>query len=642
MKNKRLLTSLSFIDEKYVKEAEPKMKASSSPLKILGRVACFALVIALSLYLFIPLKNDEPDLTAYQQSEYFPLIETISDYRYTPNPYKNNFQYLTAVISTIGSGLFGGLLNGDVAVDYDASAPESDGGYVETTDNQVAGVIEADLLKRTDTHIFRIGVGVLTVYTIDKEATTAVASFDLPAFEDEYNSRGYNTEMYLSGDGKTVTVIKKYNDRSYKSKIGVMSIDVSDLANIKATKMISVDGSYNSSRMVDGKLLLITEYSVSAKQIEYDKPETYVPKITDNGVTECIKFKDIIYPEKLTNMRYSVVALMSEGSLELLGANALLNFYNDIYVSENNVYVTREYEDQITISEENSSYVVMDKSDIVVLGYTGDSLENKGILTVEGFIKDQYSMDEKDGYLRVVTSTNDYCFGENEENADVDILIGDKRESASLTVFKLEGLEKIAEVKDFAPEGEEAVSVRFDGDTAYVCTAVVVTFSDPVYFFDLSDYANITYTDTGEIEGFSSSLIQLGDGFLLGIGEEDSQYGKVEVYEELDGKVESVDKYLFDGVYSTDYKSYYVNRENNLFGFGIDYLYDKETGKTYDTYVLLAFDGYELVEVVSVRIKFGTPDRVRAFVDDGYLYITDDTKIEVVPIEASIEAQPEE
>ena len=78
MKNERLLESLSFIDEKYIKEAEPKMKASTfSTRQILGRVACLALVIALSLYLFIPFSTKGPNLTAYQGSEYFPIIESV-------------------------------------------------------------------------------------------------------------------------------------------------------------------------------------------------------------------------------------------------------------------------------------------------------------------------------------------------------------------------------------------------------------------------------------------------------------------------------------------------------------------------------------------------------------------------------------
>ena len=646
MKNKRLLSSFSFIHSEYVKEAEPKMKTSSkSPLKALGRVACFILAVALGLYLFIPFSQQGPDLTAYQSSEYFPIIERIADYRYYPNPYKNNFQ---AIVADIGDFFdsFGSLAKGDAT----APAPEDgadmngspNGNYQETTDNQVNGVVEADLMKRTDKYIFRLGRGKLRVYSIEKEATKCVAEFKIPVFADEYSERYHEREMYLSTDARTITLIAPYTTKEYGSRIRIISIDVSDLANINIKKTVSIDGSYNSSRMVDGKLLLITEYRVNGGTIDYEKPETYVPSITENDVTSCIKFEDIIYPDELGSTRYSVVALLDEDTLELKKANALLDFYNDIYVSNNNVYVTKEYSTKTDI-DENNSYKSVRMTDVVVLGYEGETLENKGILTVEGEVKDQYSMDEYEGHFRVVTSTREQTVTENRNGRDVvmtdDIPVSNRLNlSASLTVFNLESMEKIAEVKNFAPTGESVSSVRFDGSTAYVCTAVVQTFTDPVFFFDLSDYSNITYTGTGVIDGFSSSLIQLGDGFLLGIGEKDWQYRKIEVYEERDGEVVSVAEYCYTGLHATDYKAYFIDRENDMFGFYVTSEYDPDLDyydrTYYDAYVLLHFNGYELIEVVKINMNRGynEPDRIRSFTCDGYLYITTDDSIEVINI----------
>ena len=640
MKNKRLLNSFSFIDEKYVKEAEPKMTNSTRSFKkIIGMVACFAIVIALSLYLFIPISQQMPDLSAYSSSEYFPIIERISAYRYQPSPYKNNFEHLTGELGDMFSGFMKGKADYDGgfagAPELDAApesgAPTDNGSYVESTDNQVNGVIEADLQKRTDKYIFRLGMGTLKVYTIDKDETKRVADFTIPSLDDEYAPRNNQKEMYLSEDGNTVTVIAPYFSRDYyNSKVRIISIDVSDLNDIKVKKNVVIDGTYSSSRMVDGKLLLISDFYASGGDIDYNNPETYVPMITDGEKQECIKFENIIYPEEIKSIRYSVVALMDENSLELLGANALLDYANDIYVSENNVYVTREYNKIIPVGD-NGAYVNMATVDIAVVGYSDGALDFKGTLTAEGTVKDQYSMDEYKGHLRVVTSTNAWESSRTEKDAHLaNEIIGEKSRSATLTVFKLDGLTKVAEVRSFAPQGEEAASVRFDGDTAYVCTAIVVTFTDPVYYFDLSDYSNITYTDTGVIDGYSDSLIQLGDGFLLGIGREDRQYGKVEVYEERNGEVVSVGKYTFEGEYGNDYKSYYIDREKDMFGFGIAYLYDEETGRSYNAYVLLVFNGYELVEVASVRMNFDYPDRVRAFVEDSYLYVTDDKQIVVV------------
>ena len=646
MKEKRLLQSLNYIDDKYVKEAEPKMKSTSnSPLKTFAKVACIILVMSLGLYLFIPFSTKGPNITAYQGSEYFPIIERISAYRYQPSPYKNNFQYLAAEISD----LFGSLSKMDgVAGDSapEDSAPEMNGSangkYEETTDNQVEGVIEADLMKRTDKYIFRLGLTKLMVYDINKDNTSCIASFDIPGFEDERSDRYYEREMYLSEDANTITVISPYYDDNYDMRLRVISIDVSDLSNINIKKTISIDGNYNSSRMVDGKLLLITEYYAKGGEIDYNSPETYVPSITENGNSSVIKFEDIIYPDEINSMRYSVVALIDEGSLELMKAYALLDFYQDIYVSENNVYVTKEYNVREDIGEDGAFKSTM-MTDIAVLGYNGDTLVNKGVLTTEGLVKDQYSMDEFENHLRVVTSTTEQTVAAQKFGKEIEVIdengnvISSKIiRSANLTVFSLETFGKVGEVKSFAPNGESVESVRFDGNTAYVCTAIVQTFTDPVFFFDLSDYSNITYTDTGVIDGFSSSLLQLGDGFLLGIGRENWEYNKVEVYEERDGQVVSVDVYKYNGAHSSSYKGYLVDRENDYFGFAISQMYDYTADRYqfYDVYVLLHFNGYELVEVVKVRIDdMGNyPDRIRAFIDDGYLDVTCDKKISVINI----------
>ena len=641
MKNRRLLQSLSFIDDKYVKEAEPKMAKSTSTNPLIA-VACLALVAILGLYLFIPLKPNTVDLSVYADSEYSPLIAAIDNYVYKPKQYKNNFNRIINTFS-FGFKLAAGSKGDASSPDLEESMGSPNNGYVETTDNQVVGVIEADLLKRTETHAFRLGINqgtdILKIYTVNGENSEEIATLDIPKFTDEVSTTS-SGEMYLSLDGKTVTVIKNYSTKAESqkyttSKVGITSIDVSDLTAPAVKKQVSIDGSYNTSRMVDGKLLLISKYSVRSSEIDYSNPETFVPTITDGDTTKCIEFENIIYPDKLTNLRYTVVSLMSENGLQMLGANALLCYNSDVYVSNENVYVTRDYSITDSFDGSDQRHYFRTLTDISILKYADGTLENRGTVTVDGSIRNQYSMDEYEGHLRVVTSTIDRLYVNGPQYVDkATELLADKRESASLTVFNLDTNEKIAEVRDFAPENEEAMSVRFDGKKAYVCTAEVVKNTDPVYFFDLSDYSNITYTDTGVIDGFSTSLIQLGDGYLLGIGQENASYNKVEVYEEIDGKVVSVDKYLFQGNYSTDYKAYFIDRESDMFGFAIEY----RTGDGIETfehvYVLLAFKGYELVEMYEINFgkTYTNPSRVRVFMIDDYLYFTNDTEMKVYNI----------
>ena len=642
MKNKRLLESLSFIDEKYIKEAEPKMKTSTfSTRQILRRVACLALVIALSLYLFIPFSTKGPDLTAYKGSEYFPIIERIADYRYKPSPYKNNFQYITAGVTDL-FGSFGKLTGGAPGMDDNAAgAPDmgdGNGSYVETTDNQVAGVIEADIVKRTDKYIFRLTDTHLKIYDINKEETTKITELQIPHVVKDLKKSGNYTEMYLSEDGNTVIIVALYFEWNIHNadtdKVGITALDVSDIHNIKEKTSVIIDGKYNTSRMVNGKLLLISDYEVKSSNIDYASPETYVPRITRGDISECINIEDIIYPDEIKSTKYSIVATMDASSLEVLSANALLDFSSNVFVSESNVYVTREYSAKTEVAEDGS-YANKVMSDVAVLGYENGVLENKGVFTVEGETKDQYSMDEYEGHLRIVTSTSESLY--KSDNGDYDYFTG-RKENVSLTVFNIESGEMIAEVKSFAPDGEEATSVRFDGNTAYVCTAEVVTFCDPVYFFDLSDYGNITYTDTGVIDGFSSTLIQLGDGFLLGIGEESWDKSKIEVYTEMDGQVVSVAKYVFEGWYTTEYKSYFIDRESNTVGIPVSNVptirteYGDNVVWYVDGYLLFTFDGENYSTRIIEKKWYNELERVRAFADDGYLYITTDMDITVEKI----------
>ena len=247
-------------------------------------------------------------------------------------------------------------------------------------------------------------------------------------------------------------------------------------------------------------------------------------------------------------------------------------------------------------------------------------------------MKDQYSLDEHNGQLRVVTTTN-YAISKdtvitNGNNVTHNTIVTG-RTNANLYCVDTASMAVIGEVKSFAPDGESVQSVRFDGNMAYVCTSLV--FSDPVFFFDLSDINNITWRDTGTIQGYSSSLINLGDGFLLGIGLGDWDTVKIEVYEERDGAVTSVCKYeVRNASYSTVYKSYLVDRENGLIGFGITD-YGRVDAQERGRYILLYFDNYNLMELVNTDL-LGDDHYKRGVYIDGYLYLFSKQAFKVVQV----------
>ena len=316
---------------------------------------------------------------------------------------------------------------------------------------------------------------------------------------------------------------------------------------------------------------------------------------------------------------------LDESTLKIEGQSAFLSYSENVYVSHNNIFLTHVYAD----TKKDGEYSVRNSmTEITALSYK-DSFEKKGTAVVRGYVKDQWSMDEYEGILRVVTTTNATKIPEKYFQGgyiSLETLITATGDSnASLYCIDLKNFNVVAKVEDFAPPREEVRSVRFDKTTAYVCTAIEV--SDPVYFFDLSDLHNITYKETGNIDGFSSSLVNMGNGYLLGIGQENWDTFKVEIYTETETGVEGFCKYTRQNVmYSEDYKAYYIDRENQLIGLGIidysmDFLVDKPSPDTVNSrYILLHFDGYNLIELLNVELP-GDNSLKRGVYIDGYMYL---------------------
>ena len=636
MKKKKWYQAFSLVDDDFIAEAHPdrtvKPKRNKAWISILAACACFALLIS-NLWLFIPYNTTPPDVSKYADSEYFGLIQKLNVLTFQPPKYKNNGEKLWASITDIAFGVFdtavGGAMPPTSAAPLD---PIPENNYEEITDNQVAGIIEADRIKRSDTHIYYLDREVLRIYSIDKENTIEVGSYTL--YEGAKYSYMYQWEFYLSADCNTVTVITQHYDAEVGETgryVKLISLDVSDPANITKTKEFSITGSYMSSRLTEGSILLMTEFAIS--NLDFDNESSFLPQINQGNGFVSIPAEGIVSPEELNTPRYTVVMKLDEDTLNLEGTAAYLSYTDDVYVSENHVFLTRVFaektEDEKGVTTRNSM------TEISCLTYGGHSFENKGSITLRGYVKDQWSMDEYEGILRVFTTTNATVVASSGQSNqklmyEPSLQTATGQSNASLYCVDLSTFEVVASVIDFAPPREEIQSVRFDGDTAYVCTSVEL--SDPVFFFDLSDLQNITYKDTGTIEGFSTSLINLGNGYLLGIGRGNSWNSfKVEVYEETADGVRSVSAYeLPRAEYSTVYKSYYINREHQLVGLAvIDW-----SGGNQDSYryVLLHFDGYELVELVNVPLRYDTPDFARGVYIDGYMYILGHDTCKVVKV----------
>ena len=620
-KKEKLLRELNEIDDQYLLEADPARHTRTKRggiYKWTALAACFCiLTVTLSLWLFLPFRDEREDLDRYADSEYYDLILKLRDVTYTPLSFGNNFELLMDRI--FSSSAEDVTLEGDMVAN-DADRAESaigNGEYVEVTDNQVEGVIEGDLFKRTRDRVFYLRGNTLSVYSIEGKESRELGCYEI---EPVFNAKGYyyyhNGEIFLSEDGRTVTLLLPHEAEGEGAQVGVISLDVSNPEKIQKKNEIRISGGYLSARSLDGDLLLMSEFSVG-RNPDFSNEKEFIPQIRTKDGESSVPMKDILCPDTLTNARYTVVCRLNQESLELTGCSALLSYSREIYVSEESVYATRSFQKEE--SDGNGVTTQRTMTEINRLAFDGNGFQYQGAVTVSGSVLNQYSMDEYQGQLRVVTTTEEYKTRKTAQNGTTEMYdVSASAVNANLYLIDLADMTVKNSVEQFAPEGERVQSVRFDGTAAYVCTSIQL--SDPVFFFDLTDPDHITWKDTGTIEGFSSSLVSFGDGYLLGIGRGDSwDTVKIEVYEEGADGVESVAVYESDrSGYSTDYKSYFIDRENRLVGLAIsryDYSYNYQC-----EYVLLSFNGYGLYKLLSLPASSDLAS-ARAFIEDGFLYL---------------------
>lgn len=585
--------------------------------------AGLSLVLAFNLVLFIPYNTAMPDLSAYKDSEYYSLMQQINELTYRPPRYKNNFE-----------AWFGDLFSGKG--DDMAEAPGNagdDSAYSEVTDNQVQGVVEGDLFKRTDSHIFYLNAQshsrsyTLYAYTIAGEASAPCGSLNVEP-GDNRTFRGYaeSAEMYLSEDGDTVTVFTSvWNGEQKRLETAAISLDVSDPANMREEGRRYVSGDYVTSRSVQGDFLLVSEFAVGTNP-DFSDPSQYLPQAGQPGGMENLPVGDIVVPDAATAARYTVVTRLN-GSAEIEDCLAFFSYTDEVYVSENNVFVTRGYTNgEAAVCGEHVSYTVREsRTEISAVSYAEGKLTLLGSADIPGRVKDQYSLDERNGTLRAVTTLNRYF---PESSGDLSLL-PPYGQNAGVYVISLSDFTVLGALEWFAPDDEEVMSVRFEKeeDAVWVCTAI--EFTDPVFKIDLSDPENITYVRTEDIDGYSTSLVDFAGGTLLGIGYGTWDSLKIEVYAEDGDSVRSLDAYeVKDASFASEYKAYLIDRENALVGMHVS----PYNGENY--YLLLHFDGYELVELAKTSLASYLPDLTRAAIADGWLYIftADETDFTAVPL----------
>jgi len=135
---------------------------------------------------------------------------------------------------------------------------------------------------------------------------------------------------------------------------------------------------------------------------------------------------------------------------------------------------------------------------------------------VDGWILDQFALSEHEGHLRVATTEFDWWWSTTPE----------EEPASSVTVLADDGsgkLQQVGHVGGLGP-GERIFAVRFMGPRGYVVTFEQI---DPLFTLDLSDPTDPSVVGELEVTGFSSYLHPIGDDWLLAVGQEADEEGRV-------------------------------------------------------------------------------------------------------------------
>ncbi len=490
------------------------------------------------------------------------------------------------------------------------SAPASDSaasqGYSDTN-IQVAGVQESDIVKTDGKYIYSLAGEKLSIVKAENGALAMASQIPISVKDSSGRQSSGAFEMYVSGD-RLIVLRNSYEyhimaaepESSNDSRVIAPSIwpprsksfvsadiyDISDRTSPKLLNSFSQDGSFVSSRMIDGVLYLLSNKGVYG-EIVRERPDTFVPQVYCGAEASLISQKDIsvgIDPEKSGgSAQYLIVAgIDTSGNGKLVSNKAVLGYGSQIYSSRTNLYVT-----SYSGITEGSTYTGATKLHRFSLNSGNISLEAEG--TVPGSVLNQFSMDEHAGCFRIVTTVYSYTVSVGGTDKSAWSSVSQSRQYNSL--YTLDSNLKIkGKIEDLAP-GERVYSARFIGDTAYFVTFRQV---DPLFAADLSDPANPRILSALKIPGFSQYLHPYSDGLLFGLGHDadadsgKAGYLKLSMFDISDPKnVKELSKLVIDGTYyseaSYNHKAVLADAAKNIIAFPADgkyliYSYSREQG----------------------------------------------------------------
>lgn len=405
-------------------------------------------------------------------------------------------------------------------------AAASDDAFSQTN-VQVEGVDEGDIVKTDGEYIYAVNGNGVVIYRAAGAESAKIGTIETA--EDQYIS-----ELYICD--KTLVLVENKYTMCYGMREDVKTdessndtektiaefYDVSDPSAPKLRETVGQDGWQLSCRLYDGKLYLISSYTVWSEPDE-NKPETYVPSFYRDGESSLADCKCITIAPEGESASYVVISSYDIASGSRLSQRSILGAGSLLYMNENSLYLASpRFEETYSNERKEDVYTVSDYTSRMYTDITRVNVSDLSVAatgTVEGQLESQFSMDEYEGALRLVTtvSTDSYTVYKDEKHGFENWEPSEEAPKPSNSLYILDGsLKEISSVKGLA-EDERVYSVRFDGGFVYFCTFRQV---DPLFAVDVSNPKSPKILSELKISGFSEYLHPWSDGRLFGLGNE--------------------------------------------------------------------------------------------------------------------------
>ncbi|MEO7588584.1 MAG: beta-propeller domain-containing protein [Arachnia sp.] len=526
-----------------------------------------------------------------------------------------------------------------------AEAASTGDGGTWTTNTQVAGIDEGDIVKSDGRTIFTVSGHDVVLVSAAGADTTEVARIDTTAEDTGPTAgtvQGPVIDLMLHGNS-LVALVTEYTPRLSElpasqpmtyvpydaSRTRALLYDVTDPSSPRFVTGLGQSGAYATSRLSGDLLYLVTDYQVPDRDaVDPDDPATFVPSVADaQGVTP-VPAADLTIPSSPTGPSFQVITSIDLSSGQRLDTASVMGRADVTYMSDDSLFLASTTQQPTAASEfildqDTGLREVTQKTDLVRVELADGGVTVAASASIPGMPLNQFALDHYEGHLRVAVT--------------MDGATASGGWATYPTLFVLDdALNVVASLPKLAIN-EQIQSVRFQGPRAYVVSYRQI---DPLFTLDLSTPTEPKVMSALKIPGFSTYLHPWAEGRLLGLGVDASDNGQVlgmkltmfDTSDPFDVTEATTIKLPFhDAEALHNHKAVFIDPHRGLIGFAAGT--PDGSGKVDTDYLLYRYDeatGFTLLgELPLQQSTTNQPATARAMTIDTALYVVAPTGVDV-------------